>query len=262
MNHKTDIPAGLFGEALLRDWCGPLLVVNLEGQLVRALAVDLEGGSVVVGYTENNHWNAFMLDPDPSATWFPLSRKECRHRLCVVLNGEKWNKRDKMFGEVISEAEALRAIEENRIPDQVYKRKPAPAWHILPKEEGGKLPSEYAHHAPVLLTRHARRVAIEKNGIIGLLGPWIPIDNGAIARPPIVLQRRREQDLEESRVIVYAWNTWRVGNNHTDSADALEECKVAADAIALEAGYALLDENDLLSLPPMESINRKGQHDK
>ena len=152
----------------------------------------------------------------------PLTRPEARNRLCVVL--------------------AARG---------------SPAWHLLPVAEGGSLPAEYAHYSAALLACHATRVAAGMGGIVDVLPSW-----RWISKYGRHWRRGDTLDVRERDVLSEGWHAgWRCRRERCAAGPETGEAgKFAADAAALVAGYALLDD-DVLRLPPSPPITVKENDD-
>ena len=152
----------------------------------------------------------------------PLTRPEARNRLCVVL--------------------AARG---------------SPAWHLLPVAEGGSLPAEYAHHSAALLACFATRVAAGMGGIVDVLPSW-----RWISKYGRHWRRGDTLDVRERDVLSEGWRAgWRCRRERCAAGPETGEAgKFAADAAALVAGYALLDD-DVLRLPPSPPITVKENDD-
>jgi hypothetical protein len=170
--HETTIPADLFGDALLSGWVGPVQCrFKVDGSA-------WEWSDAV--------WPCI----DKAAQWLTrldLTRAEARHRLCVVLTAgercdhrcEQWPQCANMSGHEWTVCSRCGAYTDKG--EIGHLRKSAPAWHLLPVGEGGALPAEYAHHAPALLARHARRVAAGMGGIVGINALRPPMPEVSIA---------------------------------------------------------------------------------
>ena len=172
-------------------------------------------GSMAVGWT-TRPWGTFYT-LDLAAVRLPLTRPEARNRLCVVL--------------------AARG---------------SPAWHLLPVALGGQLPAEYAHHSAALLACFATRVAAGMGGIVDVLPSW-----RWISKYGRHWRRGDTLDVRERDVLSEGWHAgWRCRRERCAAGPETGEAgKFAADAAALAAGFALLDEGGVLRLPPITPEN-------
>ena len=222
-DHPETIPATLL-PGLLDGWCGPVEEWKDEG-------------SVAVGWTMRP-WGT-VYAPDLAAVRLPLARPECRHRLCVILAAGK------LCGCPRDAKWASPACPHCRGSEWV--RKPAPAWHLLPVAEGGSLPAEYAHHSAALLACFATRVAAGMGGIVDVLPSW-----RWISKYGRHWRRGDTLDVRERDVLSEGWHAgWRCRRERCAAGPETGEAgKFAADATALVAGFALLDDGDVLRLPP------------
>lgn len=215
------IPAGLFGEALLSGWCGPVRAYGVEAVILRRDEPNMHGEWVLAPVTE---WEAVWTGCEElsrsvktNEISLDLTREECRARLCRVLA---------------------------RLAGRSFH-----AWHLLPKAEGGRLSNEYAAASPALLAAHALRVAAGKGGVCAL-GPY----RTAYGRRDVALRvRERLGDSYEPPafpVRVREDGSWIVDCfTSPNEVEGTEGGTTHADAAALDVGYALFGADGALYLP-------------
>ena len=237
--HPTMIPAALFGDALLSEYFGRIEDEMLgEGLILRRVLGRCEF------MVRNQRYPRVVVN-----LRLPLTRPEARNRLCVILAAGK------LCGCPRDAKWASPACPHCRGSEWV--RKPAPAWHLLPVAEGGSLLDEHAKHSPVLLACHATRVAAGMGGIVDVLPSW-----RWISKYGRHWLRGDTLDVRERDVLSEGWHAgWRCRRERCAAGPETGEAgKFAADAAALVAGYALLDD-DVLRLPPSPPITVKENDD-
>jgi hypothetical protein len=222
--HPTTIPADLFGDALLRDWCGPAQAAHEPpvGRWLDAVVLHLESTRVIL--TNPIHGDA-PYQRLISEVRLPLARPECRANVLRVLaRGER-----NTLGSCCDD------------PGHDWLRKPAPTYHLVTPDEGGTLPAEHAQRSAALLAHHAVDVARGGKGIVGVLGGWV--ENAA----PHLAGTWRRKSLTGSDACSEVWHReWFLRASNIDCLahgrhDSSDAGKAAADTAALARGFALLD---------------------
>ena len=242
-DHPETIPATLL-PGLLDGWCGP---VDVHW---RSWGRDRWASSACFGGLVLTDTSGVLCSSSLADIRLPLARPECRHRLCVILAAGK------LCGCPRDAKWASPACPHCRGSEWV--RKPAPAWHLLPVAEGGSLPAEYAHHSAALLACFATRVAAGMGGIVDVLPSW-----RWISKYGRHWRRGDTLDVRERDVLSEGWHAgWRCRRERCAAGPETGEAgKFAADATALVAGFALLDEGGVLRLPPIPPTTVKENDD-
>ena len=239
--HPTNVRADLFGDALLRDWVGPVLDSGMGGPQPRVVLRVYHSNVFLVGGPLSNGqptWDQSAIE----RVSLDLTRPECRHRLCVVLAaGEKCPSSAHPAPSVPYDGRAYCICRGTG-----YLRQPAPAWHLLPTTEGGTLDGSLAAHSPALLAAHAQMVAIGK-GLLGVLGNWRPADS----MPERQFRPRWAPGCNnDNAYTICEPRGWRYGFCYeVGGPETGDAGKAKADAAAIEAGYALLESDGTLRLP-------------
>jgi hypothetical protein len=193
--HPTTIPADLFGDALLRDWCGPLEWDPGDGDWLDATRTLDE--AVLLRDSAGP-----FVEVDVADCRLPLARPECRANVLRVLargdgcpcdgicQAVDW---DDMGGPPLEVRCVLPVTghpghHEGRQPGHPnptplwgfhitakpcercngsgYLRRPAPAWHLVTPDEGGTLLVAHSQHSAALLAHHALDVARGGRGVV------------------------------------------------------------------------------------------------
>lgn len=135
-----------------------------------------------------------------------------------------------------------------------YLRPPAPAWHCLPVALGGALHFTAAQHSAALLACSAWRVKAGLGPVRGPLGAWALYDYGMAPRK--VWQRAvpgvgdAVVSVWEDCVYHHGWTfdpSCSANRLHGDEIGA--PGRACADAAALAAGFACIDDDGSLTLP-------------
>lgn len=210
--HPTTLRADALPD-LVSDWCGPCEIHDGEDW----------ASAAVLGWGTPGHWPIVYAGSgdhegvDPKRLRLDLSLPECRAQLRLVL--ERGLRCPGCGGSGERDGEDAFGVSETvSCPCETgWQRAPVATSHLMPRCEGGSLPDDIAHHAPALLVAHALSVAAGGRGIVGLL-------SAPSRGTPTV------------RSLLSPGDTW-------------PGYRVATDAEALAAGYALLDADGTLHLP-------------
>ena len=227
--NPTTIPADLFGDTPIlcrgapASWRGPLyhpvLVTEIRTFAGERTAYVLDGEK-----PQRVQWSELDLD---------LTQEIGQQRLCVVVSSGKRCTTCGGTGTI----------------GTGWLRKPAPAWHLLPKALGGTLPDEYAAHTPALLSCHAARVAAGQPGLV-VLFPYRVLPEG-ITRyrddggPLLSVCKEGTAEVGRGWWFKLAYADYGATAAGPENGEA---GKLLADAAALAAGYALID-GETLRLP-------------